>query len=111
MPNRQDFLLDKDGDFPLEDYIVNGVVLDTPYGDSDDQHISDLIVYDIGSIKEYPTVGFGLLNYLNKEAGLFNVEKALKQTMREDGYVAQTGSVYPEGKGFIINTTFIEPVY
>ncbi len=60
---RQDFLLqpykysgsdEVVWDFPLDDFYSNGVLQPTPYGDSDEQHKIDIIVNNIGAIKQFP---------------------------------------------------------
>lgn len=110
---REDFLLNPDGDFPLQDTIVAGVYKETPYGYSDNQHKADLIIYDAGSIKEYPTIGFGVRNYVSGEFSIFDVEKKLRQTMNSDGYDIRNGAISPEqgGSGFFIETGFITNNY
>lgn len=110
---REDFLLNADGDFPLQDTIINGVYKDTPYGSSDNQHKADLVVYDKGSVKEHPTIGFGVNNYVSGEFSLFDVEKNLRLTMSADGYQVSNGAVEPSlgNNGFFIKTAFISNDY
>ncbi len=67
---RQDFLLQNYNgvwDFPLDDFYLNGVIQPTPYGDSDNQHKIDIIVNNIGAIKQFPLLGFGLFKWLKAE--------------------------------------------
>jgi hypothetical protein len=100
---RTDFILNKNGDFPLQDTVVNGVYLDTPFGNSDQQHIADGIFYDLGDLKQSPTYGFGAYNYLNAEYDQ-SIESKLKQMLAKDGYIVSPGTVSPvSGGGFLIN--------
>lgn len=100
---RTDFILNKDGDFPLQDNVVGGVYLPTPVGNSDQQHIADGIFYDLGDLKQFPTYGFGVFNYLNAEYDQ-SVESKLKQMLAKDGYTVNPGAVIPvSGGGFIID--------
>ena len=110
MNQRTDFLLDPDGDFPLEDVYVNGVIQNTNYGNSDNQHIFDDIVYSTGSLKEFPTFGFGVTNYENAEYNnsIFNT---LKQVLSQDGYTVTSGTIKSVGNGFVINTSYINNSY
>lgn len=109
---RQDFLLDSDGDFPLEDTIVNGVYLPTPYGNSDNQHKIDIIFFNTGSLKQYPTEGFGIFKYENSEYDADNVYSNLSQEVKDDGYKLMSGSIYPVSEGgFDINTDLITNNY
>lgn len=108
---RTDILLDEDGDFPLEDLIINGILIDTPIGESDFQHIQDNIIYNKNSLKQYPLLGFGVKSYLNSEFKLQSTYKALSDAMNYDDYKISTGVLMPppEGvkEGFIIRTAYI----
>lgn len=108
---RQDFILNSNGDFPLQDTVINGVWQDTPYGDSDEQHKADIIVYDLGWLKSSPTLGFGVMRYSSSEFNLNTVNKNLQIHMQKDGYNVLSGCVVPKGSGFEINTSKIESVY
>lgn len=100
---RTDFILNQDGDFPLQDTVIGGVWLATPFGKSDQQHIADGIVNDLGDLKQFPTYGFGLYNYLNSEYTQ-SIEGKLKEVLKKDGYSVIPGCVSPvKGGGFIIN--------
>jgi hypothetical protein len=104
---RTDILLDSDGDFPLEDTYINGVLQDTPYGLSDAQHVEDIIFYNKGSLKQYPTLGFGAKQYINSEFNLQSVYKSLNNEMDSDSYKVSTGVVFPLDEGFDIDTSYI----
>lgn len=116
---RQDFLLQPytqtDGniiyDFPLDDYYINGVIQPTKYGDSDNQHILDIIINNIGAIKQFPLLGFGLFKYQNAEFNLESVFNSLSKNMKSDGYTVLTGAVIPKEQGFEIDTDLINPSY
>lgn len=95
---REDFILNKDGDFPLQDTVVSGVYMNTPYGDSDDQHKVDIVVYGKGWLKFSPTIGFLVKSYLNSEYKLYDVIKNLKENLEKDGYKTKTGLVLPSNK-------------
>ena len=118
-PPRQDFLLQPykyDGsdeivyDFPLDDFYIDGVIQPTPYGNSDAQHILDIEMNNIGSIKMFPLLGFGAFQYLNSEFDIPTVFNSLSQQMKSDGYFVSIGAVY-NNKGFKINNKLIKPVY
>lgn len=110
---RQDIIRLSNDDFPLGDLYVNGVLQDTRYGDSDMQHIYDLILYAPGSLKEYPTIGFNVRKYQSAEVSQTGIiEQALSATMSKDGYRVSKGCVQPQKVGgFIIDTTYISPNY
>lgn len=109
---REDFLVDENGDFPLEDTIINGVYQNTPYGNSDDQHKIDNVFYAKGAIAQYPLFGFGIVQYQNSEYDADNVYSALQQQVSTDGYKLNNGAVIPGiENGFAIDTDFIVPNY
>ena len=108
---REDFILKPVGDimeFPLADVYFNGVLQPTNYGPSDQQHQLDTIIYQKGWLKSNPTLGFGILGYINAE---FNqgIEKNLSIELAKDSYKTQNGVVYPvAGKnGFNIDLKYI----
>lgn len=104
-----DILLNSNGDFPLEDTYINGVIQDTPVGFSDQQHIQDNIEYSEGSLVFDPLIGFGVKRFLNSEYRLNDVFKQLKEKLELDGYEVKSGCVYPSGGGFNIDTSYIVP--
>ncbi len=110
---REDFLLDENGDFPLEDVIINGVQQNTPYGASDMQHMKDIIFYRFGSLKEFPLIGFNIKIYSDSEISTHTIEKNLKIEMAKDKYSVSNGAIVPNnnGGGFFVNTDRIKPVY
>lgn len=117
---RKDFLLqpyqDANGntyyDFPLEDTISpDGVYLPTPYGFSDDQHKLDIILCNLGSLKRFPLLGFGILQYEKAEYDQDSVNASLIAQMKSDGYRVNHGAVIPNGNGFVIDTDYISKNY
>lgn len=109
---RQDFLLDEDGDFPLEDNVIGGVYLVTKYGKSDEQHKTDCILYGKGALKQFPTSGFGLINYQFAEYDADKTYRNLSEQMQDDGYFVSNKAVYPTPNGgFAIETEKIKSIY
>lgn len=105
---REDFILDEDGDFPLEDFVAAGVYLPTPYGNSENQHILDIIISHKGWIKQSPTIGFGVLSKVNSEFSVHGVEKDLNIELDKDNYKSKNGVIEPNNNGgFDINAEFI----
>lgn len=118
---RKDFLLqpfqDVNGntyyDFPLEDTISpDGVYLPTPYGFSDDQHKIDIIFNNLGSLKRFPLLGFGVIQYQNAEYDQDSVFSSLYAQMKSDGYLVKSNAVIPnQNNGFTIDTDNISKNY
>lgn len=105
---RQDFLLNSNGDFPLQDTVIGGVWQDTPYGDSDQQHIADITFYGIGWLKQFPTLGIFISQYLNAENAQQSLDKLSRIQFKSDGYTVQNGFIVPQtGGGFTVNTKFV----
>lgn len=106
---REDFILDKNGDFPLEDTVFQGVYLPTPYGPSDAQHVLDNIFYDKGWNKRSPWIGFGMNNYRNSEFSIHTVTANLEDAMKKDDYKVMFGAVVSNGKkGFTVLGKYIK---
>lgn len=57
----RDFLLDENGDLAFE----NG---DIKTGESDQQHQRLLLLFEKGSLKEFPATGVGVYSYLESES-------------------------------------------
>jgi tRNA G10 N-methylase Trm11 len=118
---RQDFLLQPYiyagsdeivWDFPLDDFYVNGVLIDTPYGNSDNQHKIDICEYTQGALKQFPLIGFGVFQYQDSEYNLETVYNNLSSSMKMDKYNVTIGVIKPNGKnGFTINTDLITNSY
>ena len=109
---RQDFILNANGDFPLQDTYLNGVIQPTPYGLSDNQHKLDIIVNNLGALKAYPLLGFGVFQYENAEVNLDTIYSSLQTQMASDGYKTVSKAVASDGNGgFTIDTDYITPNY
>lgn len=76
-----DFLLDKDGDL-----MINPNTGDFQIGLSDDQHIQDIIESFPGWWKEFPSIGVGILQYLNSSGQEQQIERSIKLQLTADGY-------------------------
>jgi hypothetical protein len=79
MAKVNDLLEDSDGDI----LIVNG---DLTIGESDNTHISDVIVANKGDWKEYPLLGVGINAYLNSSGMQQFVTNEIKKQLDSDGY-------------------------
>lgn len=75
----QDFLLDSDGDLRIE----NG---DFVIGDSDQDHISDIMNSAQGWFKKFPLLGFNPYQYLNARVDPTDLNKNAKIQLKSDGY-------------------------
>lgn len=67
-----DDLLFENGDFKI--------------GDSDQQHIQDIVFENIGSYKEFPLLGVGIINYLNSSGLQLVLKRVIKSQLESDGY-------------------------
>lgn len=106
---RTDFILDSNGDFPLEDFKQGGVYFPTQVADSDGQHIEDIIMNGFGSCKKNPQIGFNAISYINSEYTLNNALSSLNENLKKDDYYSKTGVISPvDGGGFNIDSGFIE---
>ena len=109
---RQDFLLNANGDFPFQDTYIGGKIQPTPYGLSDNQHKLDIIVNNIGALKAYPLLGFGVFQYEDAEVNLDNIYASLQEQMKMDLYKTTSKCLKSDGSGgFEIDTEFIYPNY
>jgi hypothetical protein len=71
--NDQGDLLIKDGDFVV--------------GESDQQHVELLLSATKGSFLQYPTIGVGLANYVNKQdVDMAELRRAIEVNLKADGY-------------------------
>lgn len=77
---RKDILLDETGDLKCH----NG---DFDIGQSDQQHIEHILEAQKGEYKEFPLVGFGIINYLKKSERIqSDFKRDLKIQLEHDGY-------------------------
>lgn len=61
---------------------------DFTIGESDPQHVQDIINAWAGWWKEFPTLGVGIKRYLGKRGGVQVVKRAIKIHLKSDGYRA-----------------------
>lgn len=76
---RQDILRDELGDLLTQDG-------DFVIGESDQQHIMDIIDSQKGEFKEFPLVGFGAVNYLKTQTSEMEFKRDLKVQLQNDNY-------------------------
>lgn len=78
---RLDYLSDDDGDLLFEDG-------DLVVGESDEDHIIDIVMLSKGSDREFPALGVDAVRrYLNKPASSrVQFERDVKQELAKDGY-------------------------
>lgn len=83
----KDFLREKlpNGDFG-DILIVNG---DFVIGDSDNQHISDIVMSSPGWFKEFPLLGVDPANFLNGRGGQ-ELKQQITIALQSDGYDTST---------------------
>ncbi|NLN33879.1 MAG: hypothetical protein GX159_09850 [Flavobacteriaceae bacterium] len=77
---RQDFLRDEDGDILIKDG-------DFVTGQSDQQHVGDIFIGQMGEIKQWPLCGFGAVNYLKRSVTKNEFRRDLKIQLEYDKYV------------------------
>ncbi|MFK7059569.1 hypothetical protein V3Q90_05460 [Flavobacterium oreochromis] len=75
----KDFELDQDGDL----LFVNG---DFSLAPSDQQHVEHILEAVKGEYKQYPTVGFGVVNYLKTNVSEAEFKRDLKIQLEQDNY-------------------------
>lgn len=76
---RQDLLVDDFGDITFE----KG---DFAFGQSDQQHVKDILDFQPGELKEFPMAGFGAINYIKRTITADEFKRDLKIQMNYDGY-------------------------
>jgi hypothetical protein len=59
---------------------------DFVFSDSDLQHQEDIISENIGSYKQYPTLGVGIINYLNSSGMQGILRRSIQINLQSDGY-------------------------
>ncbi len=88
---RTDYLLDESNDFATE----NG---DFITGPSDAQHVALLCQLNKGELKESPTIGVGLSNYLKKQnTSLTEIKREIKVGLLADSYKVNDITVDTDG--------------
>lgn len=76
---RLDILTDDDGDLLW----VDG---DLVIGESDQQHVLDILDSQPGETKEFPLCGFGAINYIKTRVTESEFKRDLKIQLNYDGY-------------------------
>lgn len=76
---RQDILTDDEGDL----LFIDG---DIVIGQSDQQHVLDIMDMQPGELKEFPLLGFGAINYLKRTITEAEFKRDLKIQLNYDGY-------------------------
>ncbi len=74
----------KDILFSDNDYLFeNG---DFVIGDSDTQHIQDIVFENAGAYKQFPLVGVGIYNFLNSSGAELILSREINLQLVTDGY-------------------------
>lgn len=55
-------------------------------GDSDTQHIQDIVFENVGAYKQFPLVGVGIINYLNSSGAVLILTRSIQIQLTTDGY-------------------------
>lgn len=76
---RQDILRKENGDLMF----ANG---DFAIGQSDQQHVMDILDLQPGELKEFPLAGFGAINYIKRTITEDEFKRDLKIQLNFDGY-------------------------
>ena len=76
---RQDILRDENGGL----LFANG---DFAIGQSDQQHVLDILDIQPGELKEFPLAGFGVINYIKRTITPSEFKRDLKIQLNYDGY-------------------------
>ena len=81
--------------------IDNALFIDTNkgdfiIGDSDAQHVQDIINAYSGWWKEFPTLGVGIKKFLGAPGGVQVLKRSVKIHLRSDGYRVDTIAVQGE---------------
>jgi len=76
---RQDILRDENGALAFADG-------DFVIGQSDQQHVEDILDLQPGEIKEFPVIGFGAINYIKRTITVDEFKRDLKVQLNMDGY-------------------------
>lgn len=68
------------------DLFIDPLTGDFLIGDSDAQHVQDIINSWAGWWKEFPTLGVGVKRYLGKPGGVQVLKRTIKIHLKSDGY-------------------------
>lgn len=58
---------------------------DFSIGESDPQHIQDIIFENVGAYKQFPLVGVGIMNYLNSSGAQLLLSREIQLQLETDG--------------------------
>jgi len=89
-----DFLDDTDGDAKIS----NG---DLAIGESDKQHIQDILYSAPGWWKQYPLVGLNPYRYINSKDTLQSLTNNVKGQLTADGYIKINSNISIDSAGRI----------
>jgi hypothetical protein len=70
-------LIDNELDFTGVDFVIS---------DSDLQHQEDIISENTGAYKQFPTLGVGLIKYLNSSGSEGILRRSIQLNLQTDGY-------------------------
>lgn len=68
------------------DLFIDPTTGDFLIGESDGQHVQDIINSWAGWWKEFPTLGVGVKRFLGRPGGVQVVKRAIKIHLKSDGY-------------------------
>jgi hypothetical protein len=86
----EDLIFNNNGDFAI--------------GDSEKQHISDIIYTAPGWYKEFPSVGVNIQQYLSGAGISDDLNRNLKLQLQSDGYSVTTAKFIQNGENLILDT-------
>jgi hypothetical protein len=90
MARATDLLYGSDGDL----LIVNG---DFVIGESEEQHMEDIILAAPGEFRQYPTLGVGISRYLKgPDPNLDRLKAAIIENLKLDGYTNISVALNPD---------------
>lgn len=68
------------------DLVIDATAKDFLIKESDEQHIEDIIIANVGAYKEFSLVGVGIEQYINASLNPQELERILKIQLKADGY-------------------------
>jgi hypothetical protein len=68
------------------DLYIDGNIGDFAIGESDPQHVQDILNSYAGWWKQFPTLGVGLKRFLGKSGGIQLVKREIGVHLKADGY-------------------------
>ena len=91
--NLNDIILNKNYDLQIDSVTGDFIV-----GNSDEQSANLIIQLFPGNMKQFPTSGVGILNYLASNTSQDRISQVIKQQLTIDGFTVQSLSVDANGK-------------